>query len=92
MLVVYNAVRKKPANRWESFVALSHCSPALACLCDDRLRVLAKDRSCPMCKAELETVVITAHTEREFESFDTYGTFGGPDMKYNEVQCTALWP
>lgn len=67
--------------------AVGSCDHDDVCaLCAYRLRVVMRDRSCPLCKATNDMIVITrvAASEKRFADYPTFGTFGGSSMAFDE--------
>lgn len=66
------------------FFAIGECNHLGICSkCSLRMRVIMKDRSCPMCKAPLERVIVSAEA-RAFESFQLWGDAAGWDSVLDE--------
>lgn len=53
------------------YIALGSCGHTLVCAkCCLRIRLLMGDKSCPLCKQELEEVVITGNRSLTWNEFD----------------------
>lgn len=66
------------------FFAIGECNHLGVCSkCSMRMRLIMKDRNCPMCKTPLERVIVSSEP-REFESFELWGDAAGWDSVLDE--------
>lgn len=68
-----------------SFYAVGTCNHLGICSkCSMRMRMIMKDHSCPMCKTDLDRVIVSSEP-RPFDSFELWGDFAaGRDSVYDE--------
>ena len=53
------------------YVALGSCGHSLVCAkCCLRIRLLMEDKNCPLCKQELEEIVVTSRRDLTWNEFD----------------------
>lgn len=66
------------------FYAIGECNHLGICSrCSMKMRMIMKDRNCPMCKAPLERVIVSSEP-REFDSFELWGDAAGWDSVLDE--------
>lgn len=66
------------------FYAIGECNHLGICSkCAMRMRLIMKDRNCPMCKTPLERVIVSSEP-RAFESFELWGDAAGWDSVLDE--------
>ncbi|CAM9276374.1 unnamed protein product, partial [Phaeothamnion confervicola] len=78
------------ANPLEHY-SVGQCNHAQVCsLCTLRQRVLLKDRSCVICKTELERVIVAKREAeaRTFDSFNLWNDTAGPDSAFDAASGT----
>ncbi|DBA03333.1 TPA: hypothetical protein N0F65_004610 [Lagenidium giganteum] len=73
------------------FYAVGECNHHGICSkCSMRMRLIMNDRSCPICKKDLDNVVVSA-TPEPFQSFQLWGDFLGADSVKDEASSMIFY-